>query len=141
YRYCTIPDASTPPHAPPNAAPIMAACFAVMEHSLLGRGCFCGFESGCDGGCQFSSGSPTPVVEEYRARFVGDHVVVDCDDADPGFAEGFQSASQLVGEDDKVAVHDGIIVAAGECRPGIDAHFFTGLAPAGHFDTSTEHGF
>jgi hypothetical protein len=79
-------------------------------------------------------------MEEGCARFFADHVVMNRDDVDAGPPQRFEGSLQFVFQDNEIAVHDGVVVRAGESRPGVNAHFFSDVAAARHFHLPTENG-
>src|SRR3954465_12429160 len=89
----------------------MAPCFADMAQasgkcSALRRRCGCpgGFQGGAPRRCQLASGSASPIVKEDHARLFTDHVMMDGDDLDAGFAQRFEGGLKFVRQDDEVAV-------------------------------------
>src|SRR5262245_22790624 len=87
-------------------------------------------EGGFDGFGEVNGRTASPIMEEEHARFFAAHVMMNGNDINAAFAQGFEDGLKFFFENDKVTVDNGVFVAAGESGPGVDAHFFAGFAAA-----------
>ena len=58
-----------------------------------------------------------PVVEKQDTRLLAGHVLMDGDDQDAGLAKSLEHRLELRLDHGEVAVHDRLVVRAGERRP------------------------